>query len=491
LSTELAIRIAIVILLLSVLLGTALSVFFQNRKSLFNRLLALQLVLVCAWQFAGFMHAFLLIDPSILRPLQMVFGLLAGAVFLRLARAMGGRLFGWPEITAGCATVVFSIYYVLRIVFPGSGNPDEFVLIDTIPAVPATANYIAYTLLLTILYVGGIVVIIGARRHEADRSTRRMMLVVAGSIGVAALSGLAFNNGTYILGVQLPLHFERFIVIGALGLLAYSVLGQQAWSNETLLNIIREKEGSLAERNRIIESELDLARLIHHRLFPEKPPRVPGFDIQGACISTDKVGGDFYDFYTKVQGLGIFIADVSGHGIPAAFIASCTKMAFNYSAAHAENGSQLLKRMDVSIARRAVQSMYVTAVYAEINYANRTLAYCNAGHCPILLHRRADDTVEFLKAKGSPLGLMTGKPFEERILPLLSGDRIIFFTDGLTESVDMAKKPFGEDRFKEFIRTGRERSAGELTTSVIQEIINFTGRARLEDDSTIVVVDVL
>ncbi|MCE9596624.1 MAG: serine/threonine-protein phosphatase [Spirochaetia bacterium] len=491
--TEFSIRVGFLVVLLALLLGISFTVFFQNRSSIFNRLLALELLLLSCWQFAGFLQVILLVSPLTLQPLQMIFGGMAGYVFLRLARSMAGVKKDWFDSLAFLMCSAVTIYYVIRIFYPDTGEPSAFLLLEPKARINGMPHpgYVVYTAILAAFYISGLFFIVRSYFGEQDDRSRKQLLTVVASIGVASISGIVFVNGFYILNIPMLLPLERFVMLGALCILAYSVLGQQAWSNESLLRIIQENERSLAERNRIIESELDLARLIHHRLFPEKPPRIPGYEIQGACISTDKVGGDFYDFYTRVENLGVFIADVSGHGIPAAFIASCTKMAFNHSAAHSENGSQLLKRMDVSIARRAVQSMYVTAVYIEIDYASREMSYCNAGHCPILLHRRADNSVIPLKSKGSPLGLMTGKPFELRTFQLLDGDRIVLFTDGLTESIDLARQPFGEERLRDLLITCSGQNAADVTSSVMQEILTFTGKATLEDDTTIVIVDVL
>ncbi len=486
-----SVTVALFVLLLSLLLGTAFSLYFHDRRNALNRLLALQLLLVAVWQYTGFLNAVLHESPHLLRPLQIIAGMGAGYVFFLLGRQTAHARAGAWEIAGAAWVLIWFIYYIIRIVLPESGNPAEFVLQNGVPSSGPTWPYSIYTVTQAVFYVSGIACILKARRTEKDPAVRRRLVLIVLTVGLAALSGIIFINSAFILNLRSPIPFERVIVLAGLLILAYSVLGERAFSNENLIRIIRDKERALGQRNRVIESELDLARLIHSRLFPDKPPRIPGYDIQGACISTDKVGGDFYDFYTRVENLGIFIADVSGHGIPAAFIASCTKMAFNYSAGNAENGSQLLKKMDVAIARRSVQSMYVTAVYAEIDYAKRELSYCSAGHCPILLHRRADDTLVPLKAKGSPLGLMTGKAFEMKSLPLIPGDRLIFYTDGLTECINAARKPYGEEQFWEFIRNCRKKTAHEVTTEAILEILNYTGEHNLSDDTTIVVVDVL
>ncbi|HMU83138.1 MAG TPA: PP2C family protein-serine/threonine phosphatase [Leptospiraceae bacterium] len=478
-------------LFLSLLLGTAFALYFQDRRNTLNRLLALQLILIAIWQYTGFLHALLSAGPPLVRPLQIVAGVVAAYVFFVLGRHLGRLRAGkWEAAGAAWIFLIF-IYYMVRILIPDSGNAAEFVLVDGRPVYGPTPAYVTYTSTLSAFYGVGIFHILKARRREEDTVMRKRMLLIVLTIGAAAMSGIIFINTFYILNIQMPFPIERVIMVSALLFLGYSVLGERAFSNENLIRLVREKEKAIRDRNRVIESELDLARMIHSRLFPDKPPRIPGYDIQGACISTDKVGGDFYDFYTRLENLGIFIADVSGHGIPAAFIASCTKMAFNYSAGHAENGTQLLKKMDVAIARRAVQSMYVTAVYAEIDYASRQLSYCTAGHGPILLHRRSDNTLQHLKAKGSPLGLMTGKPFEMRTLQLIPGDRLVFFTDGLTESINHERKPYTEERFHEFVRGSAESTAHQVTTNAILEILDYSGDRNLADDTTIVVVDVL
>lgn len=481
---EFVLRTGVLTLLISLLLGSAFAIWFQARRSPLNRLLALTLGFISIWQLVGFLQTQAL--PAILRPLQMLSGTIAALVFFHLTRHMIPGASSWPSRITWAAGLLQCLGYAALALDAGL----SVGLIENTEG----ANHVAsgvYTASLALIYTGGIASGVYARAKVTEYSVKRRITGISLGIGGSALTSILIVNVFYFSGVEAPFAVERAVVVVALISLAMAVLHEQTTSNEHLLRVIREKEKGLGERNRIIENELDMARLIHDRLFPARPPRIPGYDIFGACISTDKVGGDFYDFYTRIENLGIFVADVSGHGIPAAFIASCTKMAFNYSAAHSENGSTLLKKMDVAIARRSVQSMYVTAVYAEIDYQTRVLQYATGGHIPFLLHRRTTDEFFALKASGTPLGLATGKPFELKQIQLHIGDRIVIYTDGITESTDARGEPFGDEHLKQLIRRYAAQSAESLVQHILQAVPLFTGRPRLDDDSTIVVIDVL
>lgn len=479
---EFVLRTGVLTFLLSLLLGSAVALWVQGRRSPLNRLLAFTLVLLSLWQLAGFLQTQTL--PEILFPLQMCFATLAALSFFHLTRHMIPGASPWPIRIAWSLGLLQCAGYAAMtangILDAGWFPPPLDAAVDRV-----------YTISLAVIFSAGIASGLYARTRVTEHALKARITGISLGIGVSALTSILVVNVFHYMGAAAPFAVERVVVVVALISLGIAVLHEQTSSGEHLLRVIREKEKGLAERNRIIESELDLARLIHDRLFPARPPRIPGYDIFGACISTDKVGGDFYDFYTRIDNLGVFVADVSGHGIPAAFIASCTKMAFNYSAAHSENGSTLLKKMDVAIARRSVQSMYVTAVYAEIDYHSRTLEYATGGHIPFLLHRRNGDEFFALKASGTPLGLATGKPFELRSMQLQTGDRIVLFTDGITESSDARGQPFGEEHLKQLIRRYASQSPESLVKHVLQAVPLFTGRPRLDDDSTIVVIDVL
>lgn len=479
---EFVLRTGVLTFLLSLLLGSAVALWVQGRRSPLNRLLAFTLMLLSLWQLAGFLQTQAL--PDTLHPLQMCFATLAALAFFQLTRQMIPGASTWPARLAWSFGLLFCAGYMLMAAsaaFDAAWFPSDL---------HAITSWI-HTSSLAMIFSAGIASGLYARTRVVEHALKARITGISLGIGVSALTSILVVNVFHYLDVAAPFAVERVVVVVALISLGMAVLHEQAASGEHLLRVIREKEKGLAERNRIIESELDMARLIHDRLFPARPPRIPGYDIYGACISTDKVGGDFYDFYTRIDNLGIFVADVSGHGIPAAFIASCTKMAFNYSAAHSENGSTLLKKMDVAIARRSVQSMYVTAVYAEIDYDTRVLHYATGGHIPFLLHRRKENRFFALKASGTPLGLATGKPFELKSMQLQTGDRIVLFTDGITESTDASGRPFGEEHLKQLISRYAAQSPENLVKHVLQAVPLFTGRPRLDDDSTIVVIDIL
>ncbi len=251
---------------------------------------------------------------------------------------------------------------------------------------------------------------------------------------------------------------------------------------------IEEQSRELRERNQIIERELDMARLIQQKLLPASPPVVPGLQIAAACLSMDKVGGDFYDLAPYRGGLGVFLGDVSGHGIPAAFLASVAKTAFDFSSWTTDSPSHVLGAMNEVVAHRSVASMFVTAVFAR--FSNAEIEGATAGHWPPIIFRVKDDSFVNVTGKGRPLGFGGEKPYQNFSEKLQPNDRIVFFTDGILETRNSSGELFGEERFRDLIRSSLHLNAAQFLESVFRATHDFAGGAGLTDDATLVVVDV-
>ena len=189
----------------------------------------------------------------------------------------------------------------------------------------------------------------------------------------------------------------------------------RAWTIESLLDII-------AERNREIEEELETARLLQRRLLPGGDLDAPGCRFGAAYIPMDKVGGDFYDHATADGSIRLFIADVSGHGLPGAFLATVTKVALDGITERPAASGVLLKLND-SIIRATVNNNYVTAFYCIIDPGMRSLRYCSAGHLPQFLFRSRTGECLPMKTPGMPLGWFGGLSLQESGSE--PGDRLI------------------------------------------------------------------
>ncbi|WP_210413598.1 SpoIIE family protein phosphatase [Leptospira ilyithenensis] len=255
---------------------------------------------------------------------------------------------------------------------------------------------------------------------------------------------------------------------------------------------IRRYHNLLKQRNKTIERELDIARLIQKKLLPTNEPSIPGYLIHSTYEPVDKVGGDYYDFNEMKDYCDFFMADVSGHGVPGAFIASILKMTTQYTNQFNYNLSEILRIMDQAVAERGANGMFATAVILRLYPEKALIRYASAGHPPILIHRRSKNEFIELSTKGAPLGInydFKKKPFEEGEFSLVKGDRIILFTDGITETENEIGIPYENTEWKKFLIHNRENPLVSLSLQLIESLKKFSNKNKFEDDITWVVID--
>lgn len=278
------------------------------------------------------------------------------------------------------------------------------------------------------------------------------------------------------------------LTFAAIGFVLSTILWHQQRRNILQHRQILEQSRELRERNQLIERELDLARLIQQKLLPASPPHVAGFTIAAACLSMDKVGGDFYDLTPYNHGLGVFLGDVSGHGIPAAFLASVAKTAFDFSSWATESPSNVLTAMNEIVTHRSVGAMFVTAVFARLSQSG--IEGATAGHWPPIIFRPGSNSFVHVSGKGRPLGFGAEKPYANFNAPLFPHDRVIFFTDGILETRNAAGDLFGEERLRQIIESSTHLNTTQLLEQIFRETHDFAQGAGLTDDATLVIVDV-
>lgn len=234
------------------------------------------------------------------------------------------------------------------------------------------------------------------------------------------------------------------------------------------------------------EVDFEQARLIQQTLLPREMPRVEGIDVSGIWQPARTMGGDYFDLLPlQDRELAICIGDVAGKGMPAALLMSGLQAAVRASAS--DSPRDLCERVRRVVVSSLSGGRFVTFFYATVDTANMRLRWCNAGHnAPILA--RADGTIIRL-AEGGPAfsRLLKSGTYEEREIALAAGDRIVLFTDGVSEAMDAAGELFEESRIEELVAGHPESTAAELQTTIVDAATTFSG-GELEDDLTLVVL---
>jgi serine phosphatase RsbU (regulator of sigma subunit)/catechol 2,3-dioxygenase-like lactoylglutathione lyase family enzyme len=246
---------------------------------------------------------------------------------------------------------------------------------------------------------------------------------------------------------------------------------------------IAEKE----EAERRLAQELEIAKQVQARLFPQTLPLLRTLEYAGICLQARKVGGDYYDFLDMGgDRLALVVGDISGKGIAAALLmANLQANLRSQRAVAADQLDRLLCGVNELFCDNTPDGSYATLFLAEYDDSSGRLRYANCGHlCAILL--RGDGTIERLGSTGTVLGLFKqwSCGIEERCLH--SGDTLAFYTDGITESCNSEGEEFGEERLIETLRRHRELSADALLDAVVSEVRRFSPLEQ-QDDITLIV----
>jgi signal transduction histidine kinase/serine phosphatase RsbU (regulator of sigma subunit) len=251
----------------------------------------------------------------------------------------------------------------------------------------------------------------------------------------------------------------------------------------------RNYEIAIEKRNHEIEEELKIARLIQQRLLPQNIPDISGYKFHPTYIPMDKVGGDFYDFKTNGNLIEIFITDVSGHGLVSAFISMIAKMA--YDSIYIKNScTHVLYQLNDILCNSTVNSNYMTTFFCLIDRETNIMRYSNAGHLSPIVYRKEADAFYELNAKGKPLGWFTNLELAEEQIQLMQGDRVLFYTDGITECADPDKQLFEEERFKNYIRKNAHMEPELFSHNLIYQLKSFCRNDKFSDDLCLLVFDV-
>ena len=241
------------------------------------------------------------------------------------------------------------------------------------------------------------------------------------------------------------------------------------------------------EAERRSAQELEIAKRVQARLFPQTLPPLASLDYAGICIQARHVGGDYYDFLALGQErLALLVGDISGKGIAAALLMANLQANLRSQFALAREHPHLLVRsVNRLFFQSTIDSAYATFFFAEYDGPTRRLRYANCGHLAALLLRK-DGKLERLDSTGTVLGLFQdwdGPTMECQLHP---GDTLALYTDGVTEAFNEAEEEFGEERLVEALRRHRDQPAEQMVTSIIHDIQKFSSEEQ-HDDITIII----
>jgi sigma-B regulation protein RsbU (phosphoserine phosphatase) len=234
------------------------------------------------------------------------------------------------------------------------------------------------------------------------------------------------------------------------------------------------------------EQELQRAREIQQSLLPKQIPQLPGFEVAGAWRPARMVSGDYYDILRLGENqLGICIADVVGKGVSAALLMANVQAAVRAYASNSNSSASLCEKVNKLLCENIATGKFVTFFYGVLDSETRTFQYCNAGHLyPILVSHGLS---KMLDAGGAVLGVFPAWEYKDSMISLEPQDRLMLFTDGITEAEGANAQEFGVDSVASYAQLNSRKSAQELSNGLLAQVSTFC-EDHFQDDATVVVV---
>jgi sigma-B regulation protein RsbU (phosphoserine phosphatase) len=375
-----------------------------------------------------------------------------GATIHRLADAVLRRLGETLRISGGRLYRRAGEHYEIVATFP---ERRAGILGVRVPA--------SYSALNELLDAG--VVYFGREDPRVDRELERRL-------GVEGFAAVEVDDEEFVLSFDVAPETDRDTVLYSLGVLRHAI-------NQRL-------------RQERFEAAFDEAREIQASILPKRVPSYGEFDLWGQTQPMEKVGGDFYDYIPITDKiLGLAIADVSGHGLPAALQVRDVYMGLRMGLARDFKIVRTVERMNQIIHKSTLTSRFVSLFYGELEL-NGVFIYVNAGHPPPF-RLKADGEVRFLDEGGAVLGPLADATYERGFVRLGRGDLLVLHTDGIVEATAGgaaagAAEEYGVDRLVALARERRALPAREIVQAVLADVDRFTGGAPAQDDRTVLVV---
>lgn len=255
-----------------------------------------------------------------------------------------------------------------------------------------------------------------------------------------------------------------------------------AIKNAQLVDDLKE-----AER---VKRDMEIASRIQMSLLPRNPPQVPGVTLAGRCEPAKNVGGDYYDFFTTVDGnLGILIADVAGHSVGSALVMTITRSVLRFESLRQSSTSAVLEETNrATYDDLSNAELFITVFYANYDSKTGVLSWANGGHNLPFVYRPSTDEIITLGADGMIIGILPEVEYEERSMQLMPGDIMVLYTDGITEAKSLKGEMFEEKRLYDLVRKNHGMTSKELIDCIYDTVYTYSRGVTQYDDITAIVM---
>jgi serine phosphatase RsbU (regulator of sigma subunit) len=272
----------------------------------------------------------------------------------------------------------------------------------------------------------------------------------------------------------------------------YNLITEISQLNDSLEQKVINRTKTIHAQSLELEKQIKIAQKIQSSLLPEAIPYISNAKVSFKYQPMMGVGGDFIDFYYKNKDeLILFICDVSGHGVPAAFLATMVKMTIQNCYERMLKPTEALKKIHSSLIGK-MSGHFISAIYCSIDLITGVLRYSNAGHLPIIQITK-DGSAKYISSKGRVISEILPVKVEEQVILLSEGDKIILYTDGITEARNSDNEMLGEDRLLAIVEENYTQTTNELCNIIYNSVLTFTGdnTGQFTDDITILAAEYL
>lgn len=268
----------------------------------------------------------------------------------------------------------------------------------------------------------------------------------------------------------------------------YNLLIEISQLNENLEEKVKDRTKKIEEQSKELEKQIQATRKIQISLLPDAIPKIQNADVSFRYHPMMEIGGDFLDLDYRNDELRLFMCDVSGHGIPAAFLATMVKMALQESFELGLSPPESLAKIHKSL-KGKMKGHFLSAALCSLNLKTGILCYANAGHLPPIIIR--NNKAEFFPIRGRIISDLFLPSFEEKCIRLGANDKIVLYTDGIVEARNAEGEMFGEERLLKIIDLNKNLSPNDLCEVTYLELSQFSkdGSSHFADDITILIAE--